>query len=55
VPCNKNRCKEAESSRELLEQVEAARAEVLDEGRADAIARQHARGKLSARERMELL
>jgi propionyl-CoA carboxylase beta chain len=55
VPRDKKQTENAKGSRQLLKQVEVARADVLDDGRTDAIARQHARGKLSARERMSLL
>lgn len=38
-----------------IEQLEASRGKVLDEGRPEAVERQHAQGKLTARERLELL
>ena len=41
--------------REQLEDLEARRAGALDENRPEAVARQRARGKLTARERIALL
>jgi propionyl-CoA carboxylase beta chain len=46
---------ESVSARTLLEQVDAARAGLMDDARAVAVERQHARGKLTARERIERL
>jgi propionyl-CoA carboxylase beta chain len=41
--------------RDLAKALEALKAEALDDGRPDAVARQRARGKLTARERIALL
>lgn len=46
---------EAAAARARVEALQAARAALGDEGRAQAVARQHAAGKLSARERIALL
>ncbi|MBT5190925.1 MAG: acyl-CoA carboxylase [Rhodospirillaceae bacterium] len=43
---------EASDGRALLDKIEAARAAVLDEGRPEAVARQHDHGKYTARERI---
>jgi len=43
------------SMRELVAELEARRAKVRQMGGADRIARQHARGKLTARERLAAL
>lgn len=42
-------------TRTLLAEVEQARERILDEGRPEAVTRQHARGKLTARERIARL
>ncbi|MGE0660841.1 MAG: acyl-CoA carboxylase subunit beta [Reyranellaceae bacterium] len=47
--------KAEKDGRALLAEIEAARAQLQDAARPEAIARQHGRGRLSARERVELL
>ncbi|MFC1825557.1 carboxyl transferase domain-containing protein, partial [Thermodesulfobacteriota bacterium] len=44
-----------DTARSVLERVEQQRHGVLDEGRQEAVERQHKRGKLTARERIEYL
>ncbi|MDP6872656.1 MAG: hypothetical protein QF521_03935, partial [Alphaproteobacteria bacterium] len=46
---------EASDGRARLREIEDARRKVLDEGRPDAVARQHKYGKYSARERITKL
>ncbi len=46
---------EPKSGRELWAEIDAARRAILDEGRPEAVARQHSQGKYTARERIERL
>src|SRR6185369_13692391 len=54
-PCAKTRSSSVPTNDERLAQLEAFRAESLRGGGADRIEKQHAAGKLTARERLELL